>query len=574
VQVTEIGPPIGVLTVLVRLRQCLLDNPFRLDAPDAAGGDRERSSILAQLDDYVIPRLVQVEAPLLAVVGGSTGAGKSTLVNSLLGRVVSRMGVLRPTTRSAVLVHNPADAQWFGADRLLPDLERTTRPTGDPGSLLLLPVETMPVGLALLDAPDVDSVEERNRVLAAQLLAAADLWLFVTSAARYADQVPWDYLKAAASRSTAVAVVLDRTEPAAIEQVSSHLAEMMQARGLGGSRLFTVAESPLSRDGLLPPEAVRPIREWLDSLSEDVAARTAVIRQTLEGAIASLPARTATVASALTTQERMSVALRADVVEAYRTALAGVEDATQDGTMLRGEVLARWQEFVGTSDLFKGLETRVGRLRDRLVSAAKGTPPPAQKLTVAVESGLQTLIVEYAETAAEQAARAWRSLPAGARLLETSGDGLGRASRGLTAEVERTIRDWQGSVLDMVRSEGADKRTTARFLAYGVNGLGVALMMVIFASTAGVTGAEIGVAGGTAVVAQKLLEAVFGDQAVRRLAMEARADLNARVELLWAEEQSRFFAVLEGQQTPPGSGERLHALGEELSAARFTWEPA
>ena len=38
----------------------------------------------------------------------------------------------------------------------------------------------------MLDAPDIDSVVQ-NRQLASQLLAAADLWLFVTSAARYAD---------------------------------------------------------------------------------------------------------------------------------------------------------------------------------------------------------------------------------------------------------------------------------------------------------------------------------------------------------------------------------------------------
>ena len=43
-------------------------------------------------------------------------------------------------------------------------------------------------------------------------------------------------------------------------------------------------------------------------------------------------------------------------------------------------------------------------------------------------------------------------------------------------------------------------------------------MVVVFASTAGLTGAEVGIAGGSAVLGQKLLEAVFGDQAVRRLA--------------------------------------------------------
>ena len=66
-------------------------------------------------------------------------------------------------------------------------------------------------------------------------------------------------------------------------------------------------------------------------------------------------------------------------------------------------------------------------------------------------------------------------------------------------------------------------------MAYGVNGLGVVLMLVTFASTAGVTGAEVGIAGGTAVVGQKLLEAVFGDQAVRELADQARERAARRV---------------------------------------------
>src|SRR3546814_19908739 len=83
----------------------------------------------------------------------------------------------------------------------------------------------------------------------------------------------------------------------------------------------------------------------------------------------------------------------------------------------------------------------------------------------------------------------------------------------------------------MVRTEGQDKRGTARFLAFGVNGLSVALMVIVFASTAGVTGAEVGIAGGSAVVGQKLLEAVFGDQAVRRLAERARPDLDQRVQV-------------------------------------------
>ena len=60
-----------------------------------AGAEEQRKvadEIKRQLDDYVMPRLATIDAPLLAVVGGSTGAGKSTLVNSLVGREVSAPG--------------------------------------------------------------------------------------------------------------------------------------------------------------------------------------------------------------------------------------------------------------------------------------------------------------------------------------------------------------------------------------------------------------------------------------------------------------------------------------------------
>ncbi len=566
---SDLGPPTELIGVLVRLRQALVDRDLPFETGDVETARHERHSLVKQLDDYVIPRLVQIEAPLLTVVGGSTGAGKSTLVNSLVGRRVSEPGVLRPTTRSPVLVHHPDDAHWFGTDRLLPDLERTDRATHDQGALQLVATTDLPPGLAILDAPDVDSVEERNRTLAAQLLGAADLWLFVTSAARYADQVPWGFLKEAAERSTAVAVVLDRTTPTAVREVSSHLARMLTSRGLGDSPLFTVPESAVDEQGLLPKASVASIRSWLDGLAADSDARAVVVRKTLDGAVHSIGHRTREISKALVAQEQISVQLRGDVVKVYADRLAEFDAATQDGTLLRGEVLARWQEFVGTGELLRSLEDKVGRMRDRLLNAARGRPQPAQKLTVAVESGLETLIIEHAESAAERAALAWRSLPAGTHLLDQAPGDIGRASRDLRSRVERSVRDWQGAVLDLVRHEGSDRRATARFLAYGVNGLGVALMVVIFTSTAGLTGAEVGVAGGTAVMGQKILEAVFGDQAVRSLAETARQDLHRRVEELFLQERQRFLGVLEAHAVPPGAADRLLTLSREVDDVRW-----
>ena len=559
-----------MVTALVRLREALAGVALPLDLPDAEEHRVTRREMVDQLENYVLPRLVQIEAPLLTVVGGSTGAGKSTLVNSLVGRRVSEPGMLRPTTRSPVLVHNPADVDWFDKQRILPGLARTTGTTGDPGALQLVGDDNVPEGLAILDAPDIDSVEKRNRTLASELLAAADLWLFVTSAARYADQVPWDYLRAAAERSTAVAVVLDRTPPEAVEEVSGHLARMLGVRGLSSSRLFTVTESPLDADGLLPPDSVQEIRSWLGSLAVDSTARAAVVKQTLDGAIRSLSRRTHDVADAVADQLTTARQLREDVDRAYDDAIASIDNASADGTLLRGEVLARWQEFVGTGELLRSLETKVSSLRDWVVGWVRGKPVQAERVTVAVESGLETLILEHAETAAERAEQSWRSVSAGRHLAEDSGRELGRASRDFRARTERSVRDWQHGVLDLVRSEGADKRSTARVLALGVNGLSVALMVVVFAHTAGLSGAEVGIAGGSAVVGQKLLEAVFGDQAVRRLAAEARKDLHARVTVLMNEERSRYLDVLDGLGLEEGAVGGLREMARRVDDLRFS----
>ncbi len=563
----------GLLGALEHLRERAAATTLPLETSSAAAARRERRDLVAQLDDYVLPRLRQVDAPLLAVVGGSTGAGKSTLVNSLVGSPVSQPGVLRPTTREPTLVHHPADQAWFSSPRILPGLARTTGAAATtagagPTSLRLVPEPALPPGLALLDAPDVDSVVTANRELAAQLLAAADLWLFVTTAARYADAVPWDLLRDASARSAAVAVVLDRVPPEAVDDVGRHLGDMLDAEGLESAPLFVIAESRLDIDGMLPAEEVEPLRRWLHRLAADATARSAVVRQTLDGALAAYGRRVSVLADAADDQAATADRLRAKAAEAYAAATDDVEHATRDGTMLRGEVLARWQDFVGTGDFFRSLEQQVGRLRDRIGAALRGRPQPGTEVEAAIEHGLEALLVDAAERAADRTVSLWRADPAGAALLQGAPQDLSHPGPDLRPRTAAAVRGWQAEVLELVRREGADKRSTARFLSFGVNGLGLALMVVAFAHTGGLTGVEAGIAGGTAVVGQRILEAVFGDQAVRELAARAREDLRARSEDVLSGERARFDDLVAAADVNPAGGAALRAAVQAVQRER------
>jgi hypothetical protein len=556
----------GLPGALTRLRAAIDATAYPLALPSAEEARRVARALVAQLDDYLLPRLGRLDAPLLVVVGGSTGAGKSTLVNSLVQARVSAPGVLRPTTRAPVLVCNPSDMTWFRQGDLLPGLTRTTNPSDDPRTLQLVAAPALIPGLAFLDAPDIDSVVDTNRALAAQLLAAADLWLFVTTAARYADAVPWELLRTARLRGTVIALVLNRVPPEAGEEVPQHLREMLEAHDLGSAPLFVLPETEVDGQGLLPDRDTAPLREWFARLAADAESRAAVVRQTLDGALAALAPATDGLAAAADDQAAAAYALRERVRGSYRAARETVENGLRDGRLLRGEVLARWQEFVGTGEFFRGLEARIGRLRDRIVAALAGRPAPGKELSTAIESQLATLLRGVAADAAEAAYTGWQSHPAGAARLEPA---LGRPSADLDERADRLVRDWQRGVLDLVRREGADRRFVARTASYAVNATGLAVMIAVFASTAFIpTGLEVAAGAGTTVAAQKVLEAIFGDQAIRTLAARARQDLLDRVDDLLDEEAARYFARIEAVGIDADPGGELRAAAAAVATTR------
>ncbi|RLY94705.1 ABC transporter [Kocuria tytonicola] len=575
---TENAPAVPLIDALEQTRELLRATTLPLATASAPQQRELAARAVAQLDDYVLPRVRSLDAPLLAVVGGSTGAGKSTLVNALVGHPVTRSGAIRPTTRRPLLIHHPRDAGAFTTQRVLPHLARVrgaltdpsrtpqagadgAGPVEDTSSLVLLGDENIPEGLAILDAPDVDSISDENRALAAQLLSAADLWLFVTTANRYADAVPWQLLRNAAGRDITVAVVLDRVQAASAAEIEEDLRRMLAQEGLGAAPVFVVQESPLNELGMLPPAAVGELRSWLAELGADAHARSEIAARTLGGAVRELADTTDRTAEAVAAQQSTEDHLRREVTTSFEEALRAIVDSTRDGTLLRGEVLARWQDFVGTGEFFRGLEAGIGRVRDRMTAFFRGQPAPEVRVEEAIESGLQAVVVENTARAAELAERRWRDEPAGQVLL--AGRDAAALPADYPAQVAESIRAWQSDVMLMIQQEGSGKRTRARAMSLGVNALAVILMIAVFSTTGGLTGLEVGIAGGSGVVGTKLLEAVFGEDAVRRMSEQARKNLETRITALLDRRAKQFLDTIDELGEHP-SAEQLHAAAQRV----------
>lgn len=518
---------------LSRLLDAARSASLDLDTPGASQARLLQAEACDQISDYVLPRLVQLDAPLLVVVGGSTGAGKSTLVNALVGELVTEPGVLRPTTRSPVLVHHPHDADWFAANRMLPDLPRAVGTDNAEHALRLVQSARVPRGLAIVDAPDFDSVDEVNRRLSAQLLAAADMWLLATSAARYADEVPWSFLRKAVERNTAVAVVLDRTDPDAVAEVRGHLARMMTSRGLEDSPLFTIPESQLE-NGMLPRGAAAPIISWLRDLAADETARRMVIGQTLDGAIRHNVYRLHDVADAMDAQAEASTRLTRAVTASYRSSAEQMEKATRDGTLVTGPLLARWQEYLAGAEVPSSLDAPVSRLRRRVSQALKSGETGADAVREEVEFGLFALLSNCVAGAADAALQ---DVGAGADGLLNSQPELSRVGRDSADRIERAVRAWSAEVRELVR--GNRQTNDTQGAEPGTDADAVALMIAML------DGAR---AKGNAAVAMGLLGPALGD-ATSSIVRAAHADLVERAAVLLEDEENRFLRLL----APPDS---------------------
>ena len=521
---------------------------------------RERARQLRDhLEGFVRPRAADLEAPLLVLLLGPTGAGKSSLLNTIAGAEVSRAGVLRPTTREAILYASESDAKQIlsgGRLRLI---------AADRIITAVAPASS--AGVAIIDAPDIDSVERDNRLLADVLLEACDLCVFVTTATRYADLVPWQVLRRVRERGLPLVVVLNRV-PVDARDRDMVMADARRLLSEAGAReadgtldLITVAEGDVD-PGVhgLAREKVRPLLDRIERLASESEERRRVAAEALAGAVRGLAPLVHAVADDLEHEAIDAEALRRIAETSYAEEFAALSRSLRGGVLLRSEVLRRWHDFVGADQITRFVSSGLGKLRGLLLTAFRGTPTaPIAMVEEEMASTLEALALRHASDAARRTASAWSERSDAATLIERDPT-LWSASEELAPQIRAGLATWMRATVDDVRTAGGRKRAVAQVAALGVNVVGVAVMLGVFAHTAGLTGTEFGIAAGTAFVNQKLLEALFGERAMEQLIEQARARLDTLLTLLFARERERFEALAERPAT-------LRELATELRAA-------
>jgi GTP-binding protein EngB required for normal cell division len=210
----------------------------------------------------------------VVALAGSTGSGKSSLFNVLVGADLSPEGVRRPTTSKAYASVWGSDGaaplvQWLGVPR------RQTHWRHGPG----LREEDLGAlaGLVLLDLPDHDSTVVAHQHEVDRLVELVDLLVWVVDPQKYADQLLHErYLRPLAGHESVIVVVLNQVDtinPFAAAECADDLRRLLDQDGLWRSPVVTTsARTGAGIDGLreLLANAVSKRRASNDRLVADV----------------------------------------------------------------------------------------------------------------------------------------------------------------------------------------------------------------------------------------------------------------------------------------------------------------
>lgn len=330
---------------------------FRLPGPRRNRCERSRSELVRSIREYLLPRLLDPDAPVVAVIVGPTGSGKSVMLNSLAAELASTPGALRPTTRAPVVWTSRRNLRRYESGFLAGFAGR--------GDLKIVAgSDPLTEQLTLIDAPDFESVYPDSRQVGEEVLAVADLCIFVASALRYADAAAWEFLQQVRQRGLPILFVLNRLGPDPEERklILEDFAALLKDRDLlleaDPSLIFDVSEQVVyPRRGGLHAEAVVGIRQEL-ALISDPDLRRQVVRQSTEGAVADVIERVAHTAREVESDRAVIRALRLIVEAAYAAELEASQRLVASSTLVK--VVERHDREGVARELAAALSRRAG----------------------------------------------------------------------------------------------------------------------------------------------------------------------------------------------------------------------
>lgn len=382
----------GLTRLVTETISALDEVTFPLPVPGINELTDEKDSLRTQLTTRILPNLTGSDALAVVVFGGSSGAGKSTLVNTLVGEEVTDASVLRPTTRTPVLVHHPQDAPALSGHGLVELCEVRACEGAIPG-------------IILVDAPDLDSVDDENRRLSARLLDAADLWVFVTTASRYGDHIAWSALTEAHERGMTTAVILNRLPARAKAAVRADLLGRMAVAGMGEAPLFLIDDAgPL--EGPLPAAATEELGQWLALISRTHAARSMAGR-TMRAMMPAVRRELLALSDAAAAQHAAAEDLRAAAREAAVKPAAALAEQVSSGRLAQGAPTTHWLTQASSGGRLAALVTgRTGLFPKRKLAAREAA---LAAVLADVEEALATALTGALIATRDAAREAWEN---------------------------------------------------------------------------------------------------------------------------------------------------------------------
>jgi hypothetical protein len=133
---------------------------------------------------------------------------------------------------------------------------------------------------------------------------------------------------------------------------------------------------------------------------------------------------------------------------------------------------------------------------------------------------------------------------------------------------------WGEDIATEIRVIGEERRGWAKMATVGLNVLGTSAMLAVFVHTGGLTGAELGIGAATAVVNQKLLEAILGEANVSAFVNRAKARLSGILDMIFQDEQQRFIDGLGVMAIPTDLADRMQKAAALASKSESKIRPA